>query len=183
MKRFLNIIVVALILSSCDGFDLEEQGIVLTEVPSYVAFATAGGTVVPINLTVSESATAASSLRIECATGTLSDITVTYSFSGSAVYNQDFEVVPTTGGSSTATGGTIVIRKNTSPSGVADFDFVSLQIRPLRGTVGDADGNKQLVIRLESAVNADGKVFQVGRGLEGGTIYMREATINYTDVD
>ena len=62
-----------------------------------------------------------------------------------------------------------------------DFDFVNLGVQAL--TDGVADGDKTLVITLVSAVNADGKEFSVGRGAEGGTIYLRTATINIEDVD
>jgi hypothetical protein len=176
MKNIIKLLIVSMFLWSCEGFDLEDQTIVVEELPGYVSFATAGGTVTPIVNNINEGTTATQNLRIECATGTLSDITVNYSFSGSAVLGTDFEVVSTPGGNATSTGGTIILRNNKSPGGVVDFDFVNLPIRTLRD--GVKDGSKQLVITLVSAVNADGVTYVVGRGT-----YMLSATINIADVD
>ncbi|MBX2964071.1 MAG: hypothetical protein KF687_16275 [Cyclobacteriaceae bacterium] len=179
-KIVLIILIMATVLTSCTDFELGDLGFDIKPIGSYVAFANAGGTVTPIVRNISESTTAVQNLRIECATGTLSDITVTYSFSGSAVFGTDFSVV-TPGGSATAAGGTILLKRKTDPDGVNDFDFVNLGVQAL--TDGVADGDKTLVITLVSAVNADGKEFSVGRGAEGGTIYLRTATINIEDVD
>jgi len=176
MKKIILIIFVFGLLASCTDVNLDEQTIKVKNLDGYVAFANAGGTVVPIVLNISESTTATQNLRVECPTGSLSDITVNYSFSGSAVFGTDFTVVATNGGSSTAAGGTIVIRRNTTTGGVNDFDFVNLGIRAV--TDGVTDGAKQLIVTLTSATNAEGKVFAVGRGT-----YMKSATINIADIN
>lgn len=179
MKNLTIIYLLALTLVSCTDFELDDLGMGLKTLPGYVAFANSGGTITPIVRNVSETA-AIQNLRIETATGTLSDVTVTYSFSGTAVFGTDFTVT-SPGGTANAAGGTILLKKNSKPTGVNDFDFVNLDIDPVTDKV--KDGNKTLVITLVSAVNAEGKEFIVGRGAEGGTIYLKEATINMTDVD
>jgi len=181
MKKILMILLAGLVFTSCTDLDLEDQTIRLIELPGYVAFANTGGTVTPIDRTIAETATAVQNLRIEVATGTLSDVTVTYSFSGTAVLGADFTVVATTGGTATATGGTIIIKRNQTPAGTTDFDFVNLGIRAV--TDGVDDGDKSLTITLVSATNADGKTFAVGRGAPGSTIYLKTAKVNFTDAD
>ncbi len=180
MKKIVLMIIAGFALASCTDLDLEDQTIQLIQLPGYVAFANTGGTVTPIDRTVTESSTAVQNLRIEVATGSLSDVTVTYSFSGTAVLGTDFTVT-TPGGTATATGGTIVIRRNQTPAGTTDFDFVNLGITAVADGVDD--GDKSLTITLESATNADGKTFAVGRGAPGSTIYLKTAKVNFTDVD
>ncbi|MBL7845325.1 MAG: hypothetical protein JNK44_15790 [Cyclobacteriaceae bacterium] len=179
MKKISLFILSISLLASCTDFDIDDLGFKLVPIDSYVAFANAGGAVTPIVRNVSETS-AIQNLRIECPAGSLSDITVTYSFTGSAVFGTDFTVTAP-GGTASATGGTIVIKRNKTPGGLADFDFVNLGIDPI--TDGVVDGNKTLTITLVSAINADGKEFVVGRGVEGATIYLKEAVINISDVD
>jgi hypothetical protein len=166
------------LLSSCVDFD-DDLNFGLKPIDGYVAFANSGGTVTPIVRNVAET-TGNQNLRIEVATGSLSNVTVTYSFSGTAVFGTDFNVT-SPGGTVNTDGGTIVITRNQKPAGVNDFDFVNLGIDPI--TDGVDDGNKTLVITLISAVNQDGKNFSVGRGAEGSTIYLKEASVNISDVD
>ncbi|MBX2896770.1 MAG: hypothetical protein KF763_15090 [Cyclobacteriaceae bacterium] len=180
MKKILIVWCAAIVFTACTDFDLEDQTIKVIQLPGYVAFANTGGTIAAINRTVAETSTTAQNLRIEVATGSLSDVTVTYSFSGTAVLGTDFTVT-TPGGTATATGGTIVIRRNQTPAGTTDFDFVNLGIRAVADGVDD--GDKSLTITLVSATNADGKMFAVGRGAPGSTIYLRSASVNFTDVD
>lgn len=179
MKKILILMISSILVFSCDDFSLENQGFSLRKLDGYVAFANAGGTVTPIVRNLTESSPN-SVLRIETATGTLSDITVTYAFSGTAVFGTDF-TVSSPGGTVSATGGTILLKKNTKKNGVNDFDFVNLGIDPI--TDGVTDGAKTLTITLVSAVNADGVEFVVGRGAQGGTIYMLSATINMADIN
>lgn len=179
MKKLFSYISILIILSSCTKFEVDDLGFGLRPIDGYVSFANAGGAVTPIILNASETSDV-QNLRIEVPTGSLSAVTVTYSFSGTAVFGTDFTVV-SPGGSSSATGGTIVIKRDKTPSGLADFDFVNLGIDPITDSV--TDGDKSLVITLVSAVNADGKVFSVGRGAEGSTIYLKEARINISDTD
>ncbi len=179
MKKIIFFLLSISVLVSCTEFETDDLGFGLIPIGSFVSFGASGGNVTPIVLNVTE-ASANQNLRIECPTGTLSDITVTYSFTGTAVFGVDY-VVTTPGGSATSTGGTIVIKRNKTEAGLQDFDFVNLGIDPILD--GVVDGPKTLTVTLVSAVNADGKVFSVGRGAEGGTIYLREAVINISDVD
>jgi len=181
MKKIIILLFAGLVFVSCTDLDLEEQTIRVKELPGYVAFANAGGTITPIDRIVTETSTAVQNLRIEVATGSLSNVTVAYTFSGNAVLGTDFTVVSTAGGTVTASGGTIIIKRNQTPAGTADFDFVNLGIRAVADGVDD--GDKSLTITLESATNADGKTFAVGRGAPGSTIYLKSAKITFTDVD
>lgn len=174
MKKIILILLISASFSACTDLNLDEQTIKVQNLDGYVAFANSGGTVVPIVLNIRETSTATSNLRIECPTGSLSDITVNYSFSGSATFGSDFTVVATNGGSANASGGTIVLRRNTTTGGVNDFDFVNLGIRPVLD--GVVEGTEQLIVTLTSATDASGKVYTVGRGN-----YMKSATINIAD--
>jgi len=176
MKKIFALIITIGFFTSCTDLDLEEQKITTIALPGYVAFANAGGTVVPIVLNITEATTATQNLRIECPTGSLSEITVTYTFSGSAVFGTDFTVVSPAGGTSTAAGGTIIIKRNTTTGGVNDFDFANLGIRAALD--GVTDGPKQLVVTLVTATDATGKTFAIGRGN-----YMKSATVNIADVN
>jgi len=176
MKKIFALIILSGFFASCTDLDLEEQKITVSELGGYVAFANAGGTVTPIVLNINEAATATQNLRIECPTGSLSEITVTYTFSGTAVYETDFTVVSPAGGSSTAAGGTIIIKRNTTTGGVNDFDFANLGIKAVKDNV--KDGAKQLVVTLTGATDASGKSYTIGRGN-----YMKIATVNFADVD
>ncbi|HCM75688.1 MAG TPA: hypothetical protein DIS90_04865 [Cytophagales bacterium] len=172
MKNF--IILFALIsFMSCTDFDIEDQGLILEDLPSYVAFKNDGGTITPIVKNVAENTTSAASrtVTVECPTGTLSDITVSYSFSGSAVYGTDFTIA-----GATAAGGTVIIKQRNGDNN--DFDFGNIVVTLLTDAV--ADGTKDLIITLTSAVNADGQTFAVGRG---GTDVLRSATFNISNVD
>jgi hypothetical protein len=169
-----------MVLSSCTDFELKDLGFALQPIDGYVAFANDGGAITPIEIEMDEDDDEIRELRIECATGTLSDITVAFSFSGSAVLGSDF-LVTSAGATVTATGGTILLKKQTDPAGVNDFDFVNLSIQSLTDDL--TDGDKTLMITLESAVNADGKVFSVGRGGAGTTVHLKSASIKFVDVD
>jgi len=180
MKKILIATIISSVLAfSCDDFSMENQGFKLKNLPGYVAFANTGGTITPIVRSLTENS-ANSNLRIENATGSTSNITVTYAFSGTAVFGTDFTVT-TPGGSANATGGTVVITATNKKSTVLDYAFVNLGIDPI--TDGTPDGAKTLVVTLVSAVNADGKEFVVGRGAEGSTIYLLSSTINIADVN
>jgi hypothetical protein len=176
MKKIFALIIIAGFFASCTDLDLEEQKITTIALDGYVSFANAGGTVTPIALNITETTAATQNLRIECPTGSLSEITVTYTFSGSAVFNTDFTVVSPAGGTSTAAGGTIIIKRNTTTGGVNDFDFANLGIKAAAD--GVADGAKQLVVTLTGATDASGKTYTIGRGT-----YMKSATVNFSDVN
>ncbi|MFN8842823.1 MAG: hypothetical protein ACK5WV_04450 [Chryseotalea sp.] len=180
MIRKLIIPILVTLLSSCTEFELDDLVLNLKPIGNHVAFAnSSGGTITPISLNRSESSTA-SALRIENATGSLSSITVSYTFSGTAVFGQDFTVT-SPGGTVNASGGTIKIVATNKKSTVADFAFVNLSIDPI--TDGIKDGAKTLIITLTNAVNEKGEIFDLGRGLDGQTIYHKSATINISDED
>ena len=168
MKKLYIFLIIGLVLSSCEDFDFADQGFDLEVLPGYVAFANSGGTVVPPVSNVNENA-GSTSFRIECATGNLTAITVSFSFAGSAVYGVDFSAP-----NSTAAGGTIVLPN--SVYDVNDYNFVNLVVSIL--TDGATDGAKTLTIELTGAVDGDGVQYSVGRGT-----YMKIATVNIADVD
>ena len=167
MKNIFYIIVIfSLITYSCEDFD----EFALQDLPGYVAFNAPGETSTVADANVDENAGSVT-FNIEAPTGTLSNITVSFSFGGSAIFGTDFTVA-----SSSASGGTIILDHD--PSDVNDFDNVDLVITIL--TDGIADGDKTLTITLADAVGADGTIFAVGRG---GTDISRVATVNIADVD
>jgi hypothetical protein len=179
MKNITYLILIATVSFSCTDYGLEDNVLKVKQIGSYVAFANTGGTVTPIVRTLTENS-AISNLRIENATGSLSSITVTYEFSGTAVLGTDFTVT-SPGGTATATGGTIVITATNKKTTVNDFAFVNLGIDAI--TDGVVDGAKTLTVTLVSAVNADGKVFDVGRGAAESTIYLQSAVLNISDIN
>lgn len=168
MKKLYFILIIGLVLTSCEDFNFEDQGFDLEPLPGYVAFANAGGTVVPLVVNKAENGGSAS-FRIECATGNMSNITVSFSFTGTAVFGTDFSAP-----NSTASGGTVILPAN--PGDVTDYNHVNLVITIL--TDGVADGNKTLDVELTGAVDSNGKQYDVGRGS-----YMKVATLNISDID
>lgn len=167
-KNFI-LILVAVFMFSCDTSFHPEEEFDLEILPGYVAFDAPGNAAVLDDLMTSEDEGTAI-LTIENPTGTLSDITVTYSFSGSAVFGEDFTVA-----GATATGGSIVL--NINPADFQNNDRVDLEIALL--TDDFADGEKMLTVTLASAENAEGTV-AVGRG---GTDFLKTATVVIADID
>ena len=168
--RIIAMLAIVACLFSCEDYDLEDQGIILEDLPGYVAFNGAGSGIVLDTVDVTE-ATGQVDLNIENPTGTLSDITVTFEFSGTAVFGTDFTVP-----NSTASGGSIVL-----PNDVSDVNFfnnVDIEVTTL--TDATTDGEKILTVTLVSAVNEDGETFAVGRG---GTDILVSSTVRIADVD
>jgi hypothetical protein len=168
IKNIICLSVAAFLFSCGNDYDLDEN-FDLTDLPGYVAFDAPGLSASLPDVEVTEDAGTAS-LTIENPTGTLSDITIEYSFGGDAAFGVDFNV-----SGASASGGTIVLEPKES-----DFqnpDRVDLLVELL--TDGVADGNKTLTITLESASNDDG-VIAVGRG---GTDILRSANIIISDID
>ncbi|MEO1051157.1 MAG: Calx-beta domain-containing protein [Bacteroidota bacterium] len=159
--------VVTMIVAACDDFDLEDQEIILEDLPAYVAFNASGQSV---DADVEEEETGGTvTLNIEAPTGSLSDITANYTFGGDAVFGEDFTVA-----GATATGGSVVIENDPT---IGDFDNVDLEVTLLTDAV--ADGTKTLEVILTDAVADDGTIYAVGRG---GTEILRSATITIEDV-
>ena len=174
MKHYIKFLIILGIfsLAACEDFDLEDQGIVLEDLPGYVAFNGDGSSINLDTLDVNEDAGLDDdAFNIENPTGTLSDITVSFEFSGTAVFGTDFTVP-----NSTAAGGTIILDND-----VSDVNFFNNVDFPITFLTDNAqDGEKILTITLTSAVNMDGDTFEVGRG---GTETLRSATVRISDVD
>ncbi len=167
--KYFALFLCLVLVSSCgndfvvgDYYDLEE-------LPGYVAFDGAGTSVIlDDEMTTEDGGTV--SFKIECPTGTLSDITVNYSFGGDAVFGTDFTVA-----GATASGGSAVIEHDVNDN--LNRDNVDLDIELL--TDGVQDGLKTLTITLTSASNAEGEL-AVGRG---GTDILTTATVIIEDID
>jgi hypothetical protein len=143
---------------TADYYDLET-------LPSYVAFNAPGTSSFLDPIDVEEDAGSVS-VNIEAPTGTLTDITITYSLGGTAVAGTDYN---------DTNNGTIVM--TVDPEDVLDYDNVDLEFEILQNpdTI-----DKTLIVTLVSAVDADGNEFAVGRG---GTDLLKEATINILNID
>ncbi len=168
MKNIFIILFAAVfVLSSCEDFEIEDQGFSLEALPPSVAFDAAGD---QTDADDSGAEGGTISLDVEVPGGTLEDITVTYSLSGTATFGTDYTIA-----GATAAGGTITIDHD--PSDVTDFDDGTLEIVLLNDLTEDED--ETIVVRLESAVNESGESIAVGRG---GTDILRTATVTVADV-
>lgn len=177
MKNFLYFLFAGLVLVSCDGFDLADNGLDnLQELPEYVAFNAPGvnATLPPFDEEEGNSV----DLVVEAPIGTLNDIVVSYEFTGDAVFGVDFNVP-----GATATGGTVTITHNINQAGtettggVAFTDRANIPVELLTDAV--VDGDKVLTVTLVSASRGSESI-AVGRG---GEDFLRVATVNIADVD
>lgn len=155
-----------LFLASCgndydtaDYFDLEE-------LPGYVAFDVDESNNAILDTLVVDETAGSASFSIECPTGTLSDVNITYDVSGNATAGIDYNI---------ANQGSITLE--VKETDFQNFDRVSLDIEVLED--GVADGDKTITITLTSASNNEGSL-AVGRG---GTDYLKTAVLVITDVD
>lgn len=171
MKHIFNLLFIALLLIGCDEYNyLEDQGFEVEELPGYVAFNAPGASAFLDDEEVAED-DGSVSLSVEVPTGSLSDVTVNYEFSGSAVFGTDFTVE-----GASAAGGSVVIvldKANFTSFQNADIDITLL-------TDDVVDGQKTLTLTLTSAQNASGDTFAVGRG---GTDLLRTANVIISDID
>ena len=156
------------VLFSCgndyeNNFDLEE-------LPGYVAFDAPGTSVNLEDVAVAED-DGSTSVKIECPTGTLSDITVEYSLSGDAVLGEDYNIAGVSGSS-----GTIVLK--VAPADFQNNDNVDLTIELISDDL-EAEPDKTLTITLVSASNDEGPI-AVGRG---GTDFLKSINIIISDSD
>ncbi|MDW3195406.1 MAG: hypothetical protein R8G66_23720 [Cytophagales bacterium] len=177
MKNLVYILFVGIILSSCDGFDLSDNGLDnLQDLPEYVAFNAPGlnATLPPFDETEGSSV----DLIVEAPAGTLEDIVVSYSFGGDAVFGVDFNVA-----GASAAGGTVTVEHNINQAGtettggVAFTDRGNIAVELLSDAV--VDGDKVLTVTLTSAARGS-ETIAVGRG---GTDFLRVATVNIADED
>ena len=175
MKKSISyILILALVfVTSCDDdYELADVGLNLdNQLPGYVAFNSAGTSVSLDALDVTESSDS-ESLNVEVPTGTTSDVTVNYTFGGTAEFGVDFNVE-----GASSTGGALTINVPTEPQ--ANLIPVNADIVVEFLTDLTQDGNKTLEITLVSASNGQGEL-AVGRG---GTDVLRTQLINISDVD
>lgn len=167
-KYFFLFLALAAVVGCDNSFDTEEE-FDLEILPGYVAFDAPGTDAVMDDVTVDEAA-GTTSFFIENPTGTLTDIDVSYTLGGSAVFGEDYTIE-----GATAAGGSILLEAD--PSDFQFNDRVELVINILTDEV--VDGEKTLMITLESASNGEGAL-AVGRG---GTDFLKTATVIITDVD
>lgn len=183
MKNILIILLSAVVVFGCNDLDLAEQGIVVDELPGYVAFDAAGTEVTLDNVAASEgqftedndpnTGDANRTVNLEIPTGTLTDVTVNFTLSGTAIFGTDYRIINAV--SATASGGSIIVPAD--PKDVNQFSNINFYIEFL--TDGATDGDKTLTIELTSASNAEGAM-AVGRG---GTDLLKSVTIDISDID
>ncbi|MBT8387566.1 MAG: hypothetical protein KJO12_09170 [Ignavibacteria bacterium] len=172
MKKIAYILFTAVILlTACtEDYVLEDRELSVDELPAYVAFSAPGAniSVDPIE-TNEDGGTVA--LNVEVPGGTVSDVTVNFTFGGTAVYGVDFEVP-----NGSSAGGSIVIPhvQTTDPADLV-FDNANIEVTLLKDNV--VDGTKTLEVILSSASNANGEL-AVGRG---GTDLLKTQTITILD--
>ena len=157
-------------LASCGNEFVTEDNYDLTSLGGYVAFDAPGNTITNEDIVTDEDTGGTQSLTVECPTGTLSDITIDFEFSGDAVFGTDFTVE-----GASASGGSIVLSPNAND--VLNRDNVDIDVVILSDE--EVDGNKTLTVTLVSASNADGEIL-VGRG---GTDLLTSRTIIIGDND
>ena len=167
-KYILLILCGALVFSCGNDYDLTDY-FDLEELPGYVAF-NAPGNSATLDDVMSTEDGGTVTFNIECPTGTLTDITVEYTFSGDAVWGTDFNVA-----GASASGGSITITAR--PGDATNRSNVDIDVAIL--TDGVQDGAKTLSITLISASNADGSL-AIGRG---GTDLLTTATVVIADID
>ncbi len=187
MKNLIYIVIAACVLVACDGFDLDDNDIGnLEALPEYIAFDAPGVEAVRPDDAVCEASNNSDCsstdpvlhLIVEAPIGTLEDITVTYEFSGDAVFGVDFNV-----DGATAQGGTTTITHNINQAGtevtggVAFTDRGTIPVELL--TDGAVDGDKQLIVTITGATRGS-ETLAIGRG---GLDMLRVATVNIADVD
>lgn len=170
MKKIYAIILSLGVLMSCDDYDLEDQGFILQDLPGYVAFNAPGTSVNLSDVSVAEDDGSAS-FEVENPTGSLSDITVSYTLSGSAVFGVDYTIA-----GASASGGQVLLPINDGD--VNTLIHGDIEITLLTDDV--VDGDKTLTITLTNAVNESGETFAVGRG---GLDILRNATVIISDID
>lgn len=174
MKKIIFILFIfTTILTSCDDkYSLADRELEVESLPGYVAFNPNGASVVFPDENVDENEGTVE-LNIEIPTGNLSDITVNYSLSGTAIFGTDFTI---TGADSTGGQITILHKQSIDPDD-SEADNADIVVNILTDNV--VDGGKTLTITLDSASNSEGDL-AVGRG---GTMLLRTATVNIEDVD
>lgn len=175
MKKLIYILFASvMILTGCsEDYDLNDNvqdlNVQLLD-GEYVAYSADGANATTPAVDAKEGETV--ELNVEIPTGTESDVTVNFTFGGTAIYGVDFTVP---GG--TSAGGSVVIVPDDGGGTANIIDNVDILVTLL--TDDNQDGNKSLDVILASASNGDGDVL-VGRG---GTDFLKSQTVNISDVD
>lgn len=174
MKKILyTALSLVLLATACTDNSLEDQGIEVEELGKYVAFSVNGVGTSPENQTIREDGgDTDDNINVEIPGGSVSDITINYTFSGTAVFGTDFTI-----DGATANGGSVVITQPTEP--VVDGLPLNVDIVVSALTDGVVDGEKTLNINLASASNADGEIL-VGRA---GTDFLKTVAVTFEDSD
>lgn len=162
----------SILTTSCtEDYSLDDRGLAVEELPNYVAFEAPGASssIAPIDAAEDSEA---EEIGVEIPGGTVSDVTVNYSFSGTAVFGEDFTV-----DGATSAGGTVVIELTTVPNQDGLPPNANIVVNFL--TDGVEDGDKTLEITLTDASNAEGNI-AVGRA---GTEALTTAVVNIADID
>ena len=159
----------AAFLTACDPDYEVSQYFDLEELPGYVAFDADGNNATLDDFAADED-DGVVEIIVENPTGTLSDITVNYALSGSAVFGTDYNIE-----GASAAGGSLTIRPNSGA--VNETNRTTLVVELL--TDGVADGEKTITLTLSDASNSEGTV-AVGRG---GTDFLKTANVVIADVD
>jgi len=171
MKIYYLIILIAVAISStaCDPDYAVEDYFDLEELPGYVAFDADGNNATLDDFEATEN-DGSVEIDVENPTGTLTDITVNYALSGTALFGTDYSIE-----GASAAGGSLVIKPNSGA--VNETNRTTLIVTILTDSI--ADGDKDITITLSDASNSAGPV-AVGRG---GTDYLKTAKVLISDVD
>lgn len=173
MKKtnYLLIMMVAVLASCTEEYNLEDNGLGVEELPGYVAFSAPG---VSTSLAPEETSEDAGtvSLNVEIPTISPTDVTVNYSLGGSAIYGTDYTI-----DGATSSGGLVVIPRSTGINLDGLPDNADIEISLLTDDL--VDGLKTIEVILESAANTEGDI-AVGRA---GTDLLKTAIVNIADID
>jgi hypothetical protein len=172
MKNIIYILSAVLFINCTEEYDLTNRGLNVEELPGYVAFNADGANINLPDVETDENGEDVE-LNIEIPTGNLSNITVVYNLSGTAVFDTDYTIK---GASSSGGQITIEHRQSTDPED-AEADNADLVIELLQDNI--TDGEKIITVTLISASNEEGEI-SIGRG---GTSLLTTANVIISDVD
>ena len=173
MKKIISLLLFITIIGCTEEYDLTDRELAVEALPGYVAFSANGASTALANVETDENGDDVE-LNVEVPSGTLSDVAVTYSFGGNAVFGIDFMV-----SGASASGGqiTIIHRQSTDPDDAfADNEDIIIQLL----TDDITDGEKTLQVTLESATNSEGPL-AIGRG--GISTILTSTSVIIADVD
>jgi hypothetical protein len=163
---FSLLILVGMSFPSCT-YDSFEEELSLKEIPNSneAAFVRFDNSVSTVS---AAEADLEASVRLEFTFPIETDVTVSYTYSGTAVEGEDFTIEGASGGS-----GTIVIPHNPDAITINQVDLVVNLIED-----GVVDGDKDVTVTLTDAVAADGTPLSIGQAGK-----FTEVTFQITDSD